>query len=141
VAAELASRQRAAELEKRQQAEATANRNAQRNLDVRRAEPVNQGNSTTEDEIARAAGGLARHYFRYEADKYSSQGLVFDTDVILEYPELVAGWGNRWRVKGKVGVQYVTRNAGGFDRKNRDFEMLIEKPEKGPPKLVDITLK
>lgn len=40
----------------------------------------------------------------------------------------------------KVGIQYLTRNIGAVGRNTKGFEMLIDAPAKGKPKLVDITI-
>jgi len=134
------AKRRVRELEKRTQAEAKANRDAQRTLDVKKAEMTLAKESQTEIAVSKAAKELATHYFTYEADKHSSVGYVFNSSVILEDPEPVPGWTNRWRVRGKVGVQYLTTNIGAVGRNTKEFEMLIDAPAKGKAKLVDITI-
>ncbi len=131
---------RAREIEKRAAVEVKANRDAQRRLDVGQAAAARAEESRQRAEVARAARTLASHYFTYEADPYSSVGYVFGSNIILEDPEPVAGWSNRWRVKGKVGIQYLTRDAGAVGRNTKDFELLIDAPAKGKPKLVDVTI-
>lgn len=134
------AKRRARELEKRTLAEAKANRDAQRKLDVKKAEVAIEKAGQTEAVIAKAAKEFATHYFTYEADPHSSAGYVFNSNVILEDPEPVSGWNNRWRVRGKVGVQYLTRNIGAVGRNTKEFDMLIDVPAKGKPKLVGITI-
>jgi hypothetical protein len=134
------ARRRSRELEQRGAEAAKADRDAQRQLDVKRAEAEMQRQGRAATTVAEAAKTLATHYFTYEADRYSSAGYVFGSDVLLEDPEPVPGWTDRWRVRGKIGVQYLTRNAGAVGRNFKEFEMLIDAPAKGSPKLVDVTI-
>ena len=134
-----AAKRRNQYLEKSAQSEMKANRDAKRKLDVKRAGVAIEKEGQSEAVIAAAAKQMAEHYFRYEADPHSSRGYTFDSSILLEDPEPVPGWTNRWRVRGKVGSQYLTRNIGAVGRSSKDFEMLIDAPAKGKPKLVEIT--
>jgi FKBP-type peptidyl-prolyl cis-trans isomerase len=135
-----AAMRRAQAEEERALAEATADRDARRKLDVKRAELAIVKEDSVESTVAAAAREMATHYFTYEADPHSSTGYVFDSSVLLEDPEAVPGWTNRWRVRGKVGVQYLTRNGESVGRSSKEFEVLIDAPPKGKPKLVDVTV-
>lgn len=134
------AKRRARELEKRAVAETKADRSAQRRLDVKRAEAAIDEESRVKTTVAAAAKELAYHYFKYEADPHSNVGYVFDSNIILEDPEPIPGWTNHWRVRGKVGVQYLTNNLGSVSRKTKEFELRIEAPPKGKPKLLDVTI-
>jgi hypothetical protein len=134
-----AAKRRNQYLEKSARNDAKANRDAQRKLDVKRAEVTIEKQGKSEADIIAAAKGMAEHYFRYEADPNSSRGYTFDSSVLLGDPEPVPGWTNRWRVRGKVGIQYLTRNIGAVGRSSKDFEMLIDVSADGKPKLVEIT--
>jgi len=135
-----AARDRARERELALQAAAKADRDAQRNLDVKRAENAIEQAARTETDVADAAKSLAEYYFTYEADRHSSAGYVLGKNLLLDTPEPVPGWTNRWRVRGKVGVQYLTRDQGAVGRNAKEFELLLEVPERGQAKLVDVTI-
>lgn len=135
------AKRRASELEKQRLEEVKANRNDKRKLDVKKAEAAVVKADATEEDIAKEAKALASYYFEYEADKHAPVGWVFDTKVMLEDPEPVPGWTNRWRVNGKIGTKSLSQTGGSFERRSREFEMLIEAQEKGKPKLIDVTLK
>lgn len=135
------AKRRKADWERRRIAEAKADRDAKRNLDVRQAEEAEMKQTALEEKVYQDAQSIARHYFEYEADPYSSMGYVFNSNIMLEYPEAVAGWRNRWRLKGKVGVRYVTNTFGSVGRNSREFEIMIETADKGFSKLIDITVK
>jgi multidrug efflux pump subunit AcrA (membrane-fusion protein) len=135
-----AARERAREREQAQQAAAKTDRDAQRSLDVKRAENAIEQAARTETDVTEAAKSLAEYYFTYEADRHSSVGYVLGKNLLLDTPEPVPGWTNRWRVRGKVGVQYLTRDQGAVGRNAKEFELLLEVPERGSPKLVDVTI-
>lgn len=135
-----AAKRRVQEVEQSKLAEAKADRAARRKLDVRKAEVSIEQEPQIAPKIAAAARQMATHYFTYEADPHSSLGYVFDSSVILDDPEPVPGWADRWRVRGKVGIQYLTRNMGAVGRSSKDFEVLIDAPPKGSPKLVEVTV-
>lgn len=137
----LEAKRRASELEKRQLDEVKANRDTKRQLDAKKAGSVIVKEAATADEIEKTAMRLAKHYFTYEADKHAPVGWTFDTNILLDDPEPVPGWTNRWRVNGKIGTTSLSQTFGSIERKSRNFEMLIEAPEKGKPKLIDVTLK
>lgn len=134
------AKRRAREQEKRLIVEDTKDRDARRKLDVKRAETVIARESRVEKDIASAAKEMATHYFTYEADPHSNVGYVFDTNVRLDDPEPVPGWSNRWRVRGKVGVQYLSNTGSMVRRGTKDFELLIDAPSTGKPKLVEVTV-
>lgn len=135
------TRQREKDLDRHARIEAEADARAVRRFKAKEADTIAapRGDRAAAN-VAAAAEELARHYFLYEADPHSSIGRVYDTQLMLDSPEPVSGWTDRWRVRGKVGLQYVTRNIGAMGRETRDFEMLIEAPAGAPPKLVDITV-
>ncbi len=135
-----AAKRRVQTLERGNLAAAKADRDAQRHLDVKKAEAAIDQESQVQAKVAIAAKTFASHYFRYEADPNSSKGYVFDSNVLLDDPEPVPGWTNRWRVRGKVGIQYLTRNIGSVGRETKDFEILIDAPPGATPKRVDISM-
>ena len=113
-----------------------------RPVEVERSETSVQNENRERARVAAAAHDLARHYFTYEADPHSSVGYVFDRNFILEEPEPIAGWTGQWRVRGKVGIQYLTTNQGAVSRGTKDFELRIEAPPRGGrPQLVDVTVR
>ncbi|HVT72812.1 MAG TPA: hypothetical protein VHD61_06725 [Lacunisphaera sp.] len=134
------AKRRQRDLEKRTIASSNADRDAQRKLNVKRAELTMEKEIRMDQTVAAAAREMANHYFKYEVDPNSSIGYVFDSNVLLDDPEPVPGWTNRWRVRGKVGIQYLTRNIGGVGRSTKEFELLIDAPPSGKPKLVDVTI-
>lgn len=132
--------QRARELDRHARIEAAADARALRRLEANRAEATANRGVRTAVNVAAAAENLAKHYFLYEAAPHSSIGRVYDAQVMLDSPEAVPGWTDRWRVRGKVGLSYVTRDIGAMGRESRDFEMLVEAPADGAPRLVDMTV-
>lgn len=134
------AKRRAREQEKRLVAEDQKDRDARRKLDVRQAEGSIDKESRVERDIATAAKEMATHYFTYEADRHSNVGYVFDSSVRLDDPEPVPGWSNRWRVRGKVGIQYLSNTRSMVRRETKDFEMLIEALGNGKPKLIEVTV-
>ena len=130
--------------EKRQQEaedEAKAAREANRNLNVKRAET----GATTPDkfleEVAKVAANQARIYFNYQDDPYSNIGAVVKSDLQMSDPEPVPGWVGRYRVTGTAYRQFINNQSSGFGRGTKEFEILIQTSDRKKPEIVDIWVK
>ncbi len=144
-AQEAASRKLAAERAERRQRiaeeEAQAIRTASRNLNVKAAAEKAAKYEGLPDEVAKFAEQRARAYFRYQADPHSNIGAVVNSDLYLENPEPVPGWGGRYRVEGVAYRQYINNQSSGFGRDGQEFEILIQTHEHKKPELVEIRIK
>lgn len=142
---ETADRKKAAENAERRQKiaeeEAQAARAASRNLNVKiAAETAAQADRVVE-EVAKFAEERARAHFKYQDDPYSNIGAVVGSDILLENPEPVPGWGGRYRVEGTAYRQYINNQASGFGRARKEFEMLIQTRAGKKPEIVEIRIK
>lgn len=142
---ETADRQRAAERAERRQRmaeeEARATQAASRSLNVRQAAETAARYENLPNEVAEFAAQRARAYFRYQSDPHSNVGAVIDSDIFLENPEPVPGWGGRYRVEGVAYRQYVNNRASGFGRDGQEFEIIIQTHERKKPEIVEIRIK
>ena len=133
--------QRADDQVERTQHRVEATRAEQRQREIEREQSSITDERRERRVVATAAQELAAHYFTYEADPHSSVGYVFDRNVVLEDPEPIPGWTGQWRVRGRVGVQYVTNDLGMTGRGTRNFELRIEVPPSGRPRLLDLRVE
>jgi hypothetical protein len=144
-AQEAAERKLAADRAERRQRmaeeEAKAERAASRSLNVKAAAERTARYEALPDEVAKFAEQRARAYFRYQADPHSNIGAVVNSDIILENPEPVPGWGGRYRVEGVAYRQYINNQSSGFGRSGQEFEMLIQTHERKKPEIVEIRIK
>jgi hypothetical protein len=144
-AQEAAERKLAAERAERRQRlaeeEAQAVRTASRNLNVKAAADTAARYEALPDEVAKFAEQRARAYFRYQSDPLSNIGAVVSSDIFLENPEPVPGWGGRYRVEGVAYRQYINNQSSGFGRSGQEFEMLIQTHEHKKPEIVEIRIK
>lgn len=144
-AQEAADRKRAADRAERRQLqaedEARAVRTASRELNVKKAAETAARYEAIPDEVAKFAETRARAYFRYQADPHSNIGAVINSDIVLDAPEPVPGWGGRYRVEGAAYRQFVNNQASGFGRNGQEFEMLIQTHENKKPELIEIRIK
>jgi Skp family chaperone for outer membrane proteins len=146
-AQDAADRKRAADRAERRQLqaeeEARAVRTASRELNVKKAAETTARYEAIPDEVAKFAEQRARAYFRYQADPNSNIGAVVSSDIMLDNPEPVPGWGGRYRVEGVAYRQYVNNQASGFGRTGQEFEMLIQThADTGKkPEIVEIRIK
>lgn len=93
---------------------------------------------TTAKQLAR---DKADHYFRYEYQPGSGSSVVIRQGVTLREPEEVAGWPGRCRVSGNVGLQFYDSRGSSFSTTVREFEVIIQKNDRGIQEVVDFTLK
>jgi hypothetical protein len=93
------------------------------------------------DEVAKFAEQRARAYFRYQSDPHSNIGAVINSDIFLDNPEPVPGWGGRWRVEGVAYRQFINNQASGFGRSGQEFEIMIQTHEHKKPEIVEIRIK
>ena len=144
-AQDAAERKRAADqAERRQQQaeeEARAVRAASRDLNVKAAAETAAKREAIPDEVAKFAEQRAKAYFRYQADPLSNIGAVVSSDIFLENPEPVPGWGGRYRVEGVAYRQYINNQSSGFGRSGQEFEILIQTYEHKKPEIVEIRIK
>ncbi len=144
-AQDAADRKRAADRAERRQLqaedEARAVRTASRELNVKQAAETAARYEAIPDEVAKFAETRARAYFRYQADPHSNIGAVINSDIVLDTPEPVPGWGGRYRVEGAAYRQFVNNQASGFGRNGQEFEMLIQTHENKKPELIEIRIK
>jgi hypothetical protein len=142
---EAADRKRAAENAERRQRlaedEAREARAASRTLNVKAAAETAARTEAIPDEVAKFAESRARAYFRYQSDPHSNIGAVIGSDIFLDNPEPVPGWGGRYRVEGVAYRQYVNNQASGFGRGGQEFEILIQTHEHKKPEIVEIRIK
>ncbi len=83
----------------------------------------------------------ADHYFRYEYKPGSGSSVVIRQGVTLGEPEEVAGWPGRCRVSGNVGLQFYDSRGSSFSTTVREFEVTVQKNDRGVEEVVDFTLK
>ena len=87
----------------------------------------------------RLARERAYQFYHYEYNPGSGSSFVFDDSVMLEEPEEVSGWQNRYRVQGKIGVQFYDSKGSSFGTRSRQFEVVTEGDKNGTMKVVDFT--
>lgn len=121
--------------------EAAAARAASRSLNVKQAAETAARYERLPEDVAKFAEQRARTYFRYQADPHSNIGAVVNSDIFLENPEPVPGWGGRYRVEGVAYRQYINNQASGFGRSGQEFEMLIQTHEHKKPEIIEIRIK
>lgn len=142
---EAADRKKAAENAERRQRlaeeEAREARAASRTLNVKAAAEEAARMESIPDEVAKFAEQRARAYFRYQADPHSNIGAVVSSDIFLDNPEPVPGWGGRYRVEGVAYRQYINNQSSGFGRSGQEFEILIQTHERKKPEIVEIRIK
>ena len=142
---EAADRKKAAENAERRQKiaeeEAHAARTASRDLNVKVAAETATKADRVMEEVAKFADERARAHFKYQDDPWSNIGAVVGSDISLENPEPVPGWGGRYRVEGTAYRQYINNQASGFGRGRREFEILIQTHETKKPEIVEIRIK
>ena len=102
----------------------------------RRAE---QAKARILSQVKSVAASRATRYFRYEQKSGSGHTVTVRRDVELEEPEEVAGWENRYRVKGTIGLEYYDSYGRSFNTTSRTFEMLVQVDQRGNAKVVDFT--
>ena len=121
--------------------EAQAARAASRTLNVKQAAETTARHEAMPDEVAKFAESRARAYFRYQSDPHSNIGAVINSDIFLDNPEPVPGWGGRWRVEGVAYRQFINNQASGFGRSGQEFEIMIQTHEHKKPEIVEIRIK
>jgi hypothetical protein len=140
-----ADRKKAAENAERRQRlaeeEAAAARAASRTLNVQTAATTTARTEAIPDEIAKFAEQRAKAYFRYQSDPHSNIGAVLGSEIFLDNPEPVPGWGGRWRVEGVAYRQYINNQSSGFGRSGQEFEILIQTHDRKKPEIVEIRIK
>jgi len=130
--------------ERRQQEaedEARAAREANRNLNVKRAETTGTNPDKVLEEVAKVAAAQAKIYFTYQDDPHSNIGAVIKSDLQMDDPEPVPGWAGRYRVSGTAYRQYINNQSSGFGRGTKEFEVLIQTSDRKKPEIVDIWVK
>ena len=130
--------------ERRQQEaeeEARAAREANRNLNVKRAETTGTNPDKLLEEVAKVAAAQAKIYFTYQDDPHSNIGAVIKSDLQMDDPEPVPGWAGRYRVAGTAYRQYINNQSSGFGRGSKEFEILIQTSDRKKPEIVDIWVK
>ncbi|MBI2813250.1 MAG: hypothetical protein HYX71_03085 [Opitutae bacterium] len=142
---EAADRKKAAETAERRQRlaeeEAQAVRAASRSLNVKAAAETAARADRVVDAVARFAEERAKAHFKYQDAPHSNIGAVVSSDIFLQNPEPVPGWGGRYRVEGVAYRQYINNQASGFGRGRREFEILIQTYENRKPEIVEIRIK
>jgi hypothetical protein len=121
--------------------EAQAARAASRTLNVKQAAETAARTEAIPDDVAKFAEQRARAYFRYQSDPHSNIGAVINSDIFLDSPEPVPGWGGRWRVEGVAYRQFINNQASGFGRSGQEFEIMIQTHEHKKPEIVEIRIK
>jgi len=83
----------------------------------------------------------ADHYFRYEYKPGSGSSVVIRQGVTLGEPEEISGWAGRCRVSGNVGLQFYDSRGSSFSTTVREFEVTVQRNDRGVEEVVDFTLK
>ena len=87
--------------------------------------------------IEQAAQARARAYFENEKRTGSGATLVFSFDSEVDVPVEVAGWSNRWEVKGTARYKvYDSVGWGSFSSRSKKFRAQVDAPPGGKPKVV-----
>ena len=76
--------------------------------------------------VAAKAQQAALNHLRYKIKTGSGYTTVTDADLDLNPPEPVAGWSNRFRVRGDGYYSYYESVGGAFHRRTRGVEVLLE---------------
>lgn len=88
-----------------------------------------------------AALERARNFYRYEhkagSDSIRVTAINFETDD----PEAITGWEGRYRVQGRVLLEYFDSKGYSFNRTTDRFEVITEQKGKGSIKVIDFTRK
>lgn len=142
---EAADRKKAVENAERRQRlaeeDAQAVRTASRDLNVKAAAESAAKIEAIPGEVAKFAEERARAYFKYQSDPHSNIGAVINSDIYLDNPEPVPGWGGRFRVEGVAYRQFINNQSSGFGRSGQEFEMLIQTHETKKPEIIEIRIK
>jgi len=83
----------------------------------------------------------ADYYFRYEYQPGSGSSVVIRQGVMVGEPEEVTGWSGRCRIKGSVGLQFYDSRGSSFSTTVREFEVTVQRNDRGVEEVVDFTLK
>ncbi len=142
---EAADRKKAAENADRRQRmledEALSVRTASRTLNVKVAAEEAARVEALPGDVAKFAESRARAFFKYQDSPHSNIGAVISSDIFLENPEPVPGWGGRYRVTGVAYRQFINNQASGFGRSGQEFEIMIQTHEHKKPEIVEIRIK
>lgn len=92
-------------------------------------------------ETSRLARSRADRYFRYEFKPGSGATVQIRRDIDLEEPEEVAGWPNRFRVQGQIGLEYYDSKGRSFSTTSQRFEVTAQGDDRGKMTIVDFTVK
>lgn len=88
-----------------------------------------------------AALERAQNFYRYEhkagSDSIRVTALNFETDD----PEAITGWESRYRIQGRVLLEYYDSKGSSFNRTTDRFEVITEQKGKGSIKVIDFTRK
>jgi hypothetical protein len=88
-----------------------------------------------------AALARARNFYRYEhkagSDSIRVTAINFETDD----PEAITGWEGRYRVQGRVLLEYFDSKGYSFNRTTDRFEVITEQKGRGSIKVIDFTRK
>lgn len=88
-----------------------------------------------------AALNRAQNYYRYEFPAGSGAIRVTAANFELDDPEEVPGWGGRYRVQGKVFLEFFDSKGFSYSRTTDRFEIQTEQKPGGSIKVVDFTRK
>ncbi len=89
----------------------------------------------------KAALSRAQNYYRYEFPAGSGAVRVTAANFELDDPEEVPGWGGRYRVEGKVFLEFFDSKGFSYSRTTDRFEIQTEQKPGGSIKVVDFTRK
>lgn len=92
-------------------------------------------------ETTRLARTRADRYFRYEFRPGSGATVQIRRDIDLEEPVEVAGWANRYRVQGQIGLEYYDSKGRSFNSTVQRFEVTAQGDNQGRMTVVDFTVK
>ncbi len=91
------------------------------------------------DAVAAKARTAALNHLRYKIKTGSGYTTVTDADLELNPPEPVAGWSQRYRVRGDGYYSYYESVGGAFHRRSRGVEVLLEASTPGRIKVLEVT--
>ena len=88
-----------------------------------------------------AALTRAQNYYRYEYPGGSGAIRVTAVNFEVDDPEEVPGWGGRYRIEGKVFLEFFDSKGFSYSRTTDRFEIQTEQKPGGSIKVVDFTRK
>jgi hypothetical protein len=106
--------------------------------------PIGSPEAHASERIAITAAVIAKaekaalNHLRYRQQIGSGYVTVTDAAIDLDPPEAIAGWPNRYRVKGNGFYAYYESVGGAFHRRARGVEVILEAPSPQQIKVISV---